>query len=252
MLIARASLEGTVTYGEVSDGRFLPFAGSPFEPPGQVGAAHQLDDVELLAPCEPRKVFVILGGFLPPDQAATPPGMLPMFTAKVTTAISGYGGTIVVPEPESSPVAEGELALVVGRTVDHASPAEAEAAIFGYTCFNDASLLRYMGDRDWVRAKCVHGLAAMGPWINTSITAVDIKDGLQIRTFVNGALQQEGNTENFKFPPAVVLSELSKYVTLAPGDVVSLGTPPPPAAVRSGDRVDIEIDQIGVLRSSIA
>ncbi len=122
---------------------------------------------------------------------------------------------------------------------------QAAEAIWGYTCYNDVTAPQLLPD--FPQAKGIDTFASMGPWVVTDLTPDRIRAGLAIEARVNGATVQSGTTASYRFAPWEVLSHLSTSLTLRPGDVVTLGTPPPPAAVRPGDVVEVAVEGIGVL-----
>jgi len=200
----------------------------------------------------PRSIWVVLGGFVLPDDPVVPAGTLPRLVPKAVRAVSGDGGEIACPAAPAGVVCvEGELALVIGREVHAASRAEAAAAILGYTCFNDVTAMEQLARGEWSMAKSWDTFASMGPQVTTVLGEDQIKAGLAITTRVNGAEVQRGDTRYFKFLPADIVHYLSTYVTLFPGDVISLGTPPPAAPVQPGDAVEIEVEQVGVLHNVV-
>jgi 2-keto-4-pentenoate hydratase/2-oxohepta-3-ene-1,7-dioic acid hydratase in catechol pathway len=198
------------------------------------------------------RIWVVLGGFLDAPGAALAPGTVPRLVPKVVTGVSGDGGEIRRPPGITGELAvEGELALVIGTELRDAGPAAALAGIAGYTCFNDATALEFLAQAEWSLAKSFDTFASVGPWIETDLAEDRIMQGLEITTRVNGDERQRGTTKLFKFRPSEVVSHLSRHSTLLPGDVVSLGTPPPPAVVCPGDRVEIEVEGLGVLHNTI-
>ncbi len=250
MRIARALTPTGVTAGLIEDEAFLPIVGEPFpsagEPLRRTGAELALDSVELLAPVVPGRVLVILGGFLLDDQPL-PPGTEPRLFPKVVT--HHLGPDVVIPRPAvltGVMAMEAEIALVVGRTVHRATPAEAWEAILGFTAYNDVTAEEFV-PADLYRAKSLDGFSVFGPWVSTDITQDHIRDGLAITGRVNGVVCQSGNTAKFKFDPGEVLSYASRYVTLLPGDIIALGTPPPAYPIEPGDTVEADVEQLGVL-----
>lgn len=194
---------------------------------------------------------------MPPDGSPLPEGTVPTLMPKITSTVSGPSGEIAYPSWATGPiVAEGELALVIGKRVHNASPDEANDAILGYSCFNDVTAQEFfipssIPTRDFFRAKSIETFASLGPWIRTDVTLADIDAGMEITTRVNGEQRQSGNTKTYRFPPNVVISSMSTYLTFLPGDVISLGTPPPAAEIVAGDVVEIEVDRIGVLTNYV-
>ncbi len=253
MRIARAMTADGITAGLIDDGAFLPIVGTPFtergQTPARTGVELALDDVELLAPVVPSRVLVILGGFLLDDQPL-PPGTEPRLFPKVVT--NHLGPNVVIPRPSVLTGAmemEAEIALVVGSTVHRASPSGAWEAILGFTTYNDVTAAEFV-PADLYRAKSLDGFSVFGPWISTDITREHIRDGLAITGRVNGVVCQSGNTARFKFDPGQVLSHASQYVTLLPGDIIALGTPPPAHPIQPGDIVEADVELLGVLTNT--
>lgn len=150
--------------------------------------------------------------------------------------------------------AEVELAVVIGRRMRDVREQDALACVAGYTVVNDVTDRDVQSQRlQWFLAKSADTFGPMGPWLVTPDKISD-PQALGIRQRVNGALLQESHTSNMIFGLAAVLADLSRVLTLEPGDVLSTGTPggigsarQPPVLLRDGDRVECEIDGIGTL-----
>ncbi|HEY3842093.1 MAG TPA: fumarylacetoacetate hydrolase family protein [Acidimicrobiales bacterium] len=145
-----------------------------------------------------------------------------------------------------------ELAVVIGSTPDTASAEAAGRSIFGYTVFNDVTSLSILATGDIFLSKSVDGFSAFGLWIRTDVSDQALRDGLAIVSRVNGVEAQRGTTAVYKWSPAEVVFAIGKFVALFPGDVISLGTPPPGAEVHVGDAVECEVEEIRVLANHIA
>ena len=261
MQLARGAVDGQVRYGDVVGDRFHELYGDVFDQCARTGATWALGEVELLAPCVPRRILFVMGGFLPDGVAALPPGSVPWMLPKAVPNVSGPGGVVIPPAGVDAFWIEAEIAIVIGRPIHHATETQAREAIFGYTCFNDITAPEFMfedvAERRWapnldiLRAKCQDTFASMGPWISTDLTEDDLRHGLAIRGRVNGELKGEGNTRRQKFAPADWVRSASAIVSLHPGDVLTLGTPQPCDAIR-GDTFEIEVEKIGTLAGRIA
>ena len=252
MRIGRAETPGGVVYGEVTGDSFRPLSADPFTAITHAGGEYPLDAVRLLHPAEPRRVLVILGGFLKPGEDAPPPGSAPKLFPKVVTEHLGPGDKIPYPGFLTGSLdMEAELAVVIGRRTRGVSAGEAWESIFGFTVYNDITASEFLAAGDFYRAKSIDGFSSFGPWVATDISRDDIHDGLAITGRVNGEPGQRGTTSRFKFDPGRVVSEASRYVTLLPGDVIALGTPPPARPVQRGDHVEAEVEGIGVLSNVI-
>ena len=148
---------------------------------------------------------------------------------------------------------ECELAVVIGKTAKRVSRAEAMAHVAGYTVANDYAIRDYLENwyRPNLRVKNRDGGTVLGPWL---VDAADLAapPQLELRTFVNGRLTQQGNTRDLIFDVPFLIEYLSAFMTLAPGDVILTGTPEGVVDVVVGDEVVCEIEGIGRLRNAIA
>ena len=182
----------------------------------------------------------------------------PVLFAKFSNTLRGHGDVIVKPLTTNRLDYEGELCVVVGAGGRRIAPEQALGQVFGYTIANDVSARDLQkADGQWVRAKSQDGFAPMGPCIVTSDEITD-PGQLVIRTRVNGELVQDASTSQMIFSVRELVSIISQGITLDPGDLILTGTPSgvgmhrdPPLFLKEGDRVDIEIDRIGVLGNTI-
>jgi 2-keto-4-pentenoate hydratase/2-oxohepta-3-ene-1,7-dioic acid hydratase in catechol pathway len=247
VLLARALFGDSSCFGEVVDDRFHVLVGDVFADHGRNGQSLPMEDVLLGAPFERVRIVNVMGGFLQPGTTRTPE-MQPMWLPKACNFVSGDGAEIPVPAVLTGPVQmESELAVVVGRTLRKASPAEAHEAIFGWSVFNDLTAPEYGAGGFWAVGKSVDSFASWGPWIRRDLTEERVMEGLAITGFINGVQSQSGNTEYYRFTPSEMMSHVSHRITLYPGDVIALGTPPPPPEVAVGDHVVCEVEEVGVL-----
>jgi 2-keto-4-pentenoate hydratase/2-oxohepta-3-ene-1,7-dioic acid hydratase in catechol pathway len=182
----------------------------------------------------------------------------PVFFNKQTTCVTGPGDPIHIPRVSPMVDYEGELGVVIGRRCRHVPAARALEVVAGYTVVNDVTV------RDWQRkaptmtiGKSFDTHGPTGPWIVTPDEVPDPQD-LSIRTWVNDELRQDASTKEMIFDCATQIETLSTAFTLEPGDIISTGTPAgvgiarrPPAFLRPGDTVRIEIDGIGVLTNPV-
>ena len=120
--------------------------------------------------------------------------------------------------------------------------------VAGFTCFNDVSARNYQkSDGQWTRAKGFDTFAPIGPWVAVGLTA----EGLAVECRVNGERRQQGNTKDLLFPVPELVRFISSIMTLEPGDVIASGTPAGVAPVEIGDRIEVEVEGIGVLENRI-
>jgi 2-keto-4-pentenoate hydratase/2-oxohepta-3-ene-1,7-dioic acid hydratase in catechol pathway len=144
---------------------------------------------------------------------------------------------------------EGELAVVIADRMKNVDEAEALNHVLGYTCALDVTARDVQRtDLQWVRAKSADKFLPIGPWVVTTLNPQDT----MLRTYVNGELRQEAHTGLMIFPVARVLSYISQFMTLEPGDVVLTGTPEGVGELKPGDEVEVAIEGIGTLHTRIA
>lgn len=224
-------------------------------------ALQALDEIDLSAPlARPSKVVCI--GLNYHDHAAEQGVELPerpLVFAKFPSTLCGHEATVSWSSDVTSQVDwEAELAVVVGRRLREAGPDEAIGAVFGYTVANDISARDVQfADGQWVRGKSLDGFLPLGPVV---VSADEFGDpaGHAIRARINGQTVQDSNTSDLIFGVSEILSFLSYNFTLEPGDLVLTGTPAgvgafrrPPIWLTPGDRVEVEVEGIGTLRSHV-
>ena len=186
-------------------------------------------------------------------ETGSKPPAEPMIFMKATSALAGPTDTIVIPKGSRSTDWEIELAVVIGRTARHVPEARALDHVAGYTIMNDLS------ERDWqwhrsgqyTKGKSCDGFAPLGPWLVTPDEVGEPQD-LRLRLAVNGETRQDGTTRDMIFGVRMLISYLSGFFTLHPGDVIATGTPAgvgagmdPPQFLAPGDRLTLEIDRLG-------
>jgi 2-keto-4-pentenoate hydratase/2-oxohepta-3-ene-1,7-dioic acid hydratase in catechol pathway len=243
----RYAARGQEAHGILDDGIIRTLEKDPLSSARETGESTPIGDVRLLAPCKPSKVIAIglnyhshLRGRPVPEQI----GVFSMFP----TSIIGPGDQIVIPPDTDNVHYEGELVVVIGKKTKNVSPADAPDHIFGVTAGNDVSERAWQrDDLQWFRAKGSDTFAPLGPAI---VTGLDYDD-LMIETRLNGEVRQHESTADLIFCVDEIVSYVSRYVTLLPGDVIFTGTPGTTSEMRAGDTVEVEIDGIGVLRNEV-
>jgi 2-keto-4-pentenoate hydratase/2-oxohepta-3-ene-1,7-dioic acid hydratase in catechol pathway len=182
----------------------------------------------------------------------------PTLFGRWTASLSVGDVPVSVPSGEAGLDWEGEVAAYVAEPVRDADPDTALAAVLGYSTFNDLTARRAQKlTSQWTLGKNADRSGPMGP-IVTADEVGDLRDGLRVRTRVNGTVVQDGDTRDMIFPVGEVLSLISRTLTLNPGDVIATGTPDgvgyvrtPPWLLGPGDVVEVEIDRLGTLRTPI-
>lgn len=182
----------------------------------------------------------------------------PTIFARWASTLTVGGVAAPVPSTEDGLDWEGEVAAYVGRTLVDAEPDEARAGVIGFSTFNDLTSRRAQkATSQWTLGKNGDKSGPLGPLV-TADEVGDLRDGLEVRTRVNGEMVQHGNTRDQIYELGEVLSYVSRTLTLRPGDVIATGTPSgvgyartPPWLLQPGDTVEVEVDRLGVLRTPI-
>jgi 2-keto-4-pentenoate hydratase/2-oxohepta-3-ene-1,7-dioic acid hydratase in catechol pathway len=208
-----------------------------------------LAEVTLLAPVRPSKVVAVgrnyrahakeMGQDVPKE---------PLLFLKPSTAVIGPMEAIRLPEASREVHHEAELACVMGRALSRATPAEARAAIFGWTCLDDVTARDIQrAEQHFTRAKSFDTFCPVGPIVTTDLDPLD----QVVSCRVNGEPRQRGSTRDMTWDAYALVSFISGVMTLLPGDVVATGTPEGVGPIRRGDWVEVEVSGIGVLRNPV-
>lgn len=172
----------------------------------------------------------------------------PMLFLKPVSALIGSGDTIVRPKEYERVDFEGELGVILARRARRVSAAEALNHVLGYTCVNDVTVRDLQTkDGQWTRAKGFDTFCPVGPRIVCGMDPTN----LNIRTRVNGETRQDANTADMLFSVAELISFISRFMTLEPGDLISTGTPAGVGNLAPGDTVEVDIGGIGMLRNKV-
>jgi 2-keto-4-pentenoate hydratase/2-oxohepta-3-ene-1,7-dioic acid hydratase in catechol pathway len=234
-------------YGILQGDTIAELSGDLFENPKPTGRTVKLADVTLLAPCTPSKIIAVGLNYqthIGQRAAATYPGLF----AKLPTTIIGPGEAIVFPPDAKNVHFEGEMVVVIGRKAHDVPEASAKQYVFGVTAGNDVSERDWQkADLQWFRAKVTDTFGPLGPVIATGLNY----DDLLVQTRLNGEVKQSQRTTDLIFNVSAIVSYVSRYVTLIPGDVIYTGTPGTTSAMKPGDVVEVEVEGVGVLRNPI-
>ncbi len=216
-----------------------------------------------LGPPVPRPTKIIALGFNYHEHAeefSTKAPEAPLIFAKYPNTICGPFDPIVLPAGDEEPQVdyEAELAVVIGRRCKRVTATRAMEVIAGYMALNDVSERRWQfGDKQWTRGKSPDTFCPIGPWL---VTPDEVPDphALGIRSRVNGELRQNSSTSLLVHRIPKLIEYCSASMTLEPGDIIATGTPrgvgmhfKPPAFLKPGDVVEIEIDGVGAIRNPV-
>ena len=178
----------------------------------------------------------------------------PVIFFKATSALCGPNDDLVIPKNSKKTDWEVELALIIGKKASYISEEEAMNYLAGYALHNDYSEREFQLERigQWVKGKSCDTFAPLGPFLATKDEISDINN-LRLWLKVNGNTMQDGNTQNMVFKVPMLISYISQFMTLLPGDIISTGTPagvgmgqkPEPVYIRPGDEIELGIDGLG-------
>ena len=216
-----------------------------------------LASVTLAVPIDPRAKIFCVGmnyrdhvGEIKQEVATNPT----IFTRSLDT-LSPHGAPVVRPKVSDHFDFEGEIAVVIGREARHVGEADALSYVGGYTCFMDGSVRDYQ-KHSLTAGKNFARSGAMGPWI---VTADEFgSDDPLLRTRLNGEVVQSARASQMIFDIPFVISYISRWQVLRPGDVIATGTPGgvgsrrvPPLWMKADDRVEVEVEGIGTLTNPV-
>jgi len=250
MKIYRFAHNGDVSYG-VAEGRRIRRVkeDNPFGSLSSTGKPFSFDDVEILSPISPGKIIGVgrnyvahareLGNDVPRE---------PLLFLKPPSSVVGPGDEVFLPASSKRVDYEGELAIVIGTNCRDVEAEDWPEYVLGFTCANDVTARDLQKkDGQFTRAKGFDTFCPLGPCIETEIDPSD----LRLRTRRNGAVVQEGRTSQMIVEVGGLLAFVSGVMTLEPGDVILTGTPAGVGPLADGDRVEIEIEGIGTLTSTV-
>jgi 2-keto-4-pentenoate hydratase/2-oxohepta-3-ene-1,7-dioic acid hydratase in catechol pathway len=213
------------------------------------GRTLQLSDVKLLAPCTPSKVVCVGRNYKSHiADRGLEPAKEPGIFWKPTSSIIPTEAEIIFPEGANNVHYEAELVVVIGKKGKNIPQADAPKHVFGITAGNDVSERDWQkNDLQWFRAKGSDTFGAFGPCIAQGLNYND----LLVQGRLNGEVVQSQRTNDLIFPVDMIVSYVSRYVTLVPGDILYTGTPGTTKAMKPGDVFEVEIEGVGVLRNQV-
>ena len=232
------------------DGDFVnEYEGNLFENPKPTGRKIPINEVRLQAPLEPHSIFALWNNFherAEMEEQKIPD--VPLYFMKPLTSVIGPGQNIYRPRGHQGKVIfEAELGIVIGSKCREVSKLEAAEYIFGYTCVNDVTAVEFLFEdkafQQWTRCKGFDTFTPIGPCIATGIDP----DGMHVKALQNSETQQDYPVNDMIFSPLQIVSMMSHYQTLLPGDLISCGTSVGARTMKPGTIIDIVIPGIGTL-----
>lgn len=275
----------TVAYGIVEGEMVRQLSGDLFGEWSRTQKTFPLKQVQLLVPTQPTQVVAMAGNYKShlgggatittvttvttirrdaktgqvTTQSATttetrvagdipPKYQIPQPFFKSVSCLIPHEADIVMPRDAQVVHYEGEVVLVIGRRAKDVPKASALEYVFGVTCGNDVSERVWQkNDIQWWRAKGADTFGPCGPFIACGLDY----DNLMLQLRLNGQVKQKESTRQFIHDVATMVSTISRYVTLEPGDLIFTGTPGEPTSIRPGDVVEVEVEGVGVLRNRV-
>lgn len=251
MKIARFQWQDKVNWGILEDDTIFALVGDLYGDFEKGRAMCQRQDVKLLAPAEPSIMVACGRNYMEHIQEmGWPVPEEPILFFKPANTVIGPEDDIIYPAVSEDLRYEAELCLVIKRQAKDVAEEEALNYVLGYTCGNDVTAIDlFKKDGFLARAKGFDTSGPLGPYL---VTGLD-PHNLAIKGRVNGETKQDGNTIQMVFSIEKLISCISAFITLRPGDVVWTGTPGGGACpVKVGDVVEVEIEGIGVLKNKLA
>jgi len=254
-----------VAYGIVEGDTIRQIDGDLFGQWAETDKTHRLDVVQLLVPSKPSQVFAMAGNYrshvaqsekqegnasLPITSIDAIPEQfrIPQPFYKPLSCLQRYEGEIVLPKDAGPVHYEAEMVIVIGRKARHVPKTAALDYVFGVTCGNDISERAWQkNDVQWWRAKGTDTFGPCGPFIVSGINYDDLR--IQLRH--NGTVKQDARTNELIHDVATLVSFISQYVTMQPGDLIFTGTSGTTEELKPGDIVEVELENVGVLRNHV-
>ncbi len=214
------------------------------------GKKHSISEVSFLPPVIPTKIVCVGQNYLGHiEELGVPVPKEPVIFLKPPSCLIGHEHAIIYARNAERIDYEGELAIVIKHRMKSVNESDTLNYVLGYSCFNDVTE-RNMVAKNPFLLSLSKGFDSFGPFGPYIVTDLD-PNHLMLKTYLNGELKQQDNTKNCVFSVQQVLSFISKYMTLFPGDIVITGTPRGIAPMKSGDTVEVEIEGIGTLRNIV-
>lgn len=226
------------------------------------GKLSVIPDSERIGPPVARPSKIICIGLNYADHATETKAALPsepILFMKASTSFAGPDDDIIIPRNSEKTDWEVELSVVIGKKASYVEEADAEQYIVGYTLHNDVSERAFQLERNgtWDKGKGCDTFAPTGPFLATPDEIADVNN-LRLWLKVNGKMMQDGTTANLIFKIPFLISYVSQFMTLLPGDIISTGTPAgvglgftPPVYLKPGDVVELGIDGLGTSRQTV-
>ena len=249
MRYVRIDLAGFSCWGVIKGEDVLTLTKPPYEGLDYDGGKLPLRQCRLLAPCEPTKIVCVGKNYAEHarEMGSVPPGYPTLFL-KGPNTLNRPDGAVHAPGFVGRLDYEGELAVVIRRHAKDVKEKDFAEFVLGYTCLNDVTArdVQQM-DGQWTRGKSMDGFCPVGPWVTDEIDPA----ALTLTTRLNGRQVQKGFTADLITSIPKLMEFITASMSLEPGDVIATGTPSGVGPMIPGDRVEVEIEGIGILKNQV-
>ena len=252
MKILRYEYQGEERYGSIENDLLKVIEEDVFGDFKVTDRTILLKNVRILPPVIPSKIVAVGLNYarhvteLVKDRKAP---KAPLLFMKPSTSVIGPEENIIHPRKSNEVHYEGELAVVIKKRANQIGSEEVKSHILGYTCLNDVTARDWQReDGQWTRGKSFDTFCPIGPVI---VTDIENPNNLKIETRLNGEVKQSSSTSYLLFKVEELVSYISEHMTLLPGDIIATGTPEGVGSMVAGDTVEVEIENIGVLRNYV-
>ena len=237
---------GAISWGELDGSTIHQLSDAPYLGGTRTGRTAMQTAVTMKAPVDPTLVFMTAFNFR--SHISGEPAEYPGLFTVPASSIIGPGENIVRPAGSENLHYEAEMVVVIGQRAVNVSPEDAPDYIFGVAAGNDVTERAWQGtDIQWVRAKGTRGFNAVGPVL---VAGLDYTN-LRIEGRLNGEVRQGENSSDLIFNMNYLVSYISRYFTLEPGDLIWSGTMGSTRAMKPGDVYEVEIEGVGILRNEV-
>ncbi len=248
--LARYEYNKKIYQGLIDEAEIQVIKGSFWDDYEVSAEKHSISEARFLPPVIPTKIVCVGQNYLGHiEELGAPVPKEPIIFLKPPSCLIGHEQPIIYKRDAERIDYEGELAIIIKHKMKKVNEPNTLNHVLGYSCFNDVTE-RNMVAKNPFLLSLAKGFDSFGPFGPYIVTDLDPND-LMLKTYLNGELKQQDNTQNCVFSVQQVLSYISNYMTLFPGDIVITGTPRGIAPMKPGDTVEVEIDGIGTLKNRV-
>ncbi len=242
----RFEINKKINFGIIKNGIVTLLKGNIFKGPQKTNKKYLLKNIKLLPPTDASKVIAV--GLNYSSHSGNSGAAKPGIFSKFPTSLTGHKSPIIMHKGAKNLHYEGEMVVVIGKKCRKVSIKKASSCVFGITAGNDVSERNWQfSDLQWIRGKASDTFGPIGPYL---VTGLDYNNIL-IQTRLNGKIVQSESTKNMIHNVDKIISYISNYVTLLPGDVIFTGTLGSTSSMKIGDVIEVELKGVGILKNKI-